>query len=105
LFALQGRFDPGEWIYDIKHDGFRALASTDDAAWCRGKSTSYPASETWQMRVEVKAGAAILDGELVVADHFGRMLRGVLTRFLASREPFSLDAIRTCSVNRTTISW
>jgi bifunctional non-homologous end joining protein LigD len=69
--------DPG-WIYEIKHDGFRALAVIEQGT-CRFVSRNkYPLSRFRALGEglvkEVKAGTAILDGELAVVDDFGRTI-------------------------------
>jgi bifunctional non-homologous end joining protein LigD len=69
-------FDDPDWIYEIKHDGFRALAVIEQGT-CRFVSrkqhqlTGYRALGEALVK-EVKARTAILDGELVVTDEVGR---------------------------------
>ena len=69
-------FDNWDWIYEIKHDGFRALAIIDEGE-CRflsrrkNKLTGHKDLRAALVK-EVNAETAILDGELVVVDHLGR---------------------------------
>src|SRR5438874_2510818 len=69
-------FDDPDWIYEIKHDGFRALAVIEQGR-CRFVSRKHQPLSGFQaiseaLVQEVKARTAILDGELVVADEHGR---------------------------------
>ena len=69
-------FDDPDWIYEIKHDGFRALAVIEQGR-CRFVSRKHQPLSGFQAISEalvqkVKARTAILDGELVVADEHGR---------------------------------
>jgi bifunctional non-homologous end joining protein LigD len=86
-------FDNWDWIYEIKHDGFRALAVIEHGQ-CRFFSrkkhrlTGYQDLRAGLVK-EVNAETAILDGELVVVDHLGRsvfadmMQRRHLARYFA----------------------
>jgi ATP-dependent DNA ligase len=66
-------FDGDEWLYEIKHDGFRALAAIEREQ-CRlfsrkkHRFTGYQDLRTAFVK-EVNAESALLDGELVVMDH------------------------------------
>lgn len=78
-------FDDWDWIYEIKHDGFRALAVIEHGH-CRffskkkRKLSGYQDLRTALLK-EVHAQAAILDGELVVVDHLGRsFFAGIMQR-------------------------
>jgi bifunctional non-homologous end joining protein LigD len=69
-------FDDPDWIYEIKHDGFRALAMIEQGT-CRFVSRKNHALAGYRelgaaVAHEVKAKTAILDGELVVTDPEGR---------------------------------
>jgi bifunctional non-homologous end joining protein LigD len=75
-------FDDPEWIYEIKHDGFRALASIERGT-CRFFSRKNHPLTGYRKLGEavahkVKAKTAILDGELVVADSEGRTVFGAM---------------------------
>jgi ATP-dependent DNA ligase len=69
-------FDDPEWIFEIKHDGFRALAMIegDTCRFVSGKNHTLAGYQELGSAVahEVKARTAILDGELGVADPEGR---------------------------------
>lgn len=77
-------FDDPEWIFEIKWDGFRAIAETrkDNIRFYsrRGNSfiTDYPtiANELHQFSFE-----AIFDGEIVAVDSLGRSDFGTLQRY------------------------
>jgi bifunctional non-homologous end joining protein LigD len=86
-------FDDWDWIYEIKHDGIRALAVIEHGQ-CRffsrkkHKLTGYQDLRMALVK-EVHAGSVILDGELAVTDHLGRtifadlMQRRKLARYFA----------------------
>src|SRR5262249_24375488 len=70
-----GPFDSSDFIYEIKHDGFRALACVQ-AAKCQLISRNVNVfhgfkelSEWIGRRLKVDA---VLDGEIVVLDEYGR---------------------------------
>jgi bifunctional non-homologous end joining protein LigD len=86
-------FDDWDWIYEIKHDGFRTLAVIEQGqrrffSRKKHKLTSYQDLRAAFVK-EVHAEAAILDGELAVTDHMGRtifadlMQRRRLARYFA----------------------
>jgi bifunctional non-homologous end joining protein LigD len=69
-------FDDWDWLYEIKHDGFRALAVIEHGQ-CRFFSRKKHRLTGYQdlraaLVKKVNAETAILDGELAVADHLGR---------------------------------
>jgi bifunctional non-homologous end joining protein LigD len=69
-------FDDPDWIYEIKHDGFRAVAVIEQGT-CRFVSRKHQPLSGFRtlgeaLVQEVKARTAILDGELVVAYPDGR---------------------------------
>ena len=86
-------FDDWDWIYEIKHVGFRALAVIEQGQ-CRflsrkkHKLTGHQDLRAALVR-EGNAETALLDGELVVIDHLGRsvfadlMQRRHLARYFA----------------------
>jgi bifunctional non-homologous end joining protein LigD len=69
-------FDDPDWLYEIKHDGFRALALIDRGhCWfvSRRKHKFHGFRELAAVLVrEVNAEVAVLDGELAVPDQTGR---------------------------------
>jgi bifunctional non-homologous end joining protein LigD len=80
---LTAPFDAADWIYEIMHDGFRALAVIEGGS-CRfffGKYrlSGFPDLQT-ALVGEVDADEAILDGELAMVDWTGRRLN---LRYLA----------------------
>jgi len=60
------------WIFELKHDGFRAYAHTGDEPEFRSRSGRSLAAAFPEI-VEALRGlsAAVLDGELVVPDYSG----------------------------------
>jgi bifunctional non-homologous end joining protein LigD len=69
-------FDHLDWIYEIKHDGFRALVVIEKGS-CRFLSRNFhPLGGFHELArailSEIKADRAILDGELAVVDETGR---------------------------------
>ena len=69
-------FDDPEWIYEIKHDGFRALAVIEQGQ-CRFFSRKKHRLTGYRdlreaLAKEVNGEVVILDEELVVTDHLGR---------------------------------
>ncbi|HEU4500530.1 MAG TPA: hypothetical protein VFR82_02675 [Nitrospira sp.] len=86
-------FDDWDWVFELKHDGFRALAGIEHGQ-CRffsrkkHKLVGYQDLRTALVK-EVHAETAILDGELGVTDHMGRtvfadlMQRRNLARYFA----------------------
>ena len=86
-------FDDWDWVFELKHDGFRALAVIEHGQ-CRFFSRKKHKLSGYQdlraaLVKEVHASAAILDGELAVTDHMGRtvfadlMQRRYLARYFA----------------------
>src|SRR4051812_24019206 len=77
-------FDDPDWIYEIKHDGFRALAVIEQGR-CRFVSRKHQQLSGFRtlgeaLVQEVKARTAILDGELAVADEHGRTIFASMTK-------------------------
>src|SRR5262245_29009074 len=69
-------FDSREWVYEIKHDGFRALAYLDKGR-CRfvsrnGNEMKRFADLAALIAKELKVKEAVLDGEIVAVDESGR---------------------------------
>src|SRR5271166_1313252 len=73
---VDGAFDGEQWLYEIKWDGYRAIAFLDGGSVrlvSRNQndlSAAYP--ELVSMSDSVKAGNAVLDGEIVALDEQGR---------------------------------
>src|ERR1051325_6404482 len=75
-------FDDPDWLYEIKHDGFRALAVIENGQclfYSRNRHRLNGFDDIGRALVaEIKADRAILDGELAVIDHDGRSLFAVM---------------------------
>jgi bifunctional non-homologous end joining protein LigD len=69
-------FDHPDWLFEIKHDGFRALAYLDDAQCSLVSRKGHEYKSFQALREElarfVKADDAILDGEIVCLSSDGR---------------------------------
>jgi bifunctional non-homologous end joining protein LigD len=67
---------PGRWIYEIKFDGFRALALKDgpDVSLLSRNEKDFSAKfpEVFDAVRELKAESAVIDGEIVALDKGGR---------------------------------
>ncbi len=79
MLAKNGRLpdsDDGDWAYEIKWDGIRALAYADHGEWCmlsrrlEDVTARYP--ELAPIAEALADHAAILDGEVVALDDEGR---------------------------------
>lgn len=75
LATLVGSKPPGEWIYEMKYDGFRAISAVVDgetAVWSRNALDlldRFPTIGTLLERIYVES--IVLDGEIVVLDESG----------------------------------
>ena len=86
-------FDDPNWIYEIKHDGFRALAAIENGRcrlFSRKKHRLTGFRDLGETLVkELRLESAILDGELVATDGMGRsvfaglMQRSKMIRYFA----------------------
>ena len=96
LSVIAAPFDDPDWIYEIKHDGFRALAVIEHGNCrfiSRNKHKLYGLRElTAALAREVNAETAILDGELAVPDHHGRTVFASMMK--RRHEARFFDAIR-----------
>jgi bifunctional non-homologous end joining protein LigD len=67
-------FDDPDWLFELKHDGFRSLAYVEDGH-CRlvsRRRNTYKSFETLRdVMARLKAQNAILDGEIVCLDSNG----------------------------------
>jgi bifunctional non-homologous end joining protein LigD len=73
----QGKpFDHDEWLFEVKHDGFRALAYIDNGPCrlirCNDVDYKRFGELALALPSEVNVKNAILDGELVVLDRVGK---------------------------------
>jgi bifunctional non-homologous end joining protein LigD len=76
LVRLPEPFDATDWLFEIKHDGFRALAYVDGHQ-CRLVSRRGHQFTAWDvLRTEISHGIrarnALLDGEIVCLDDDGK---------------------------------
>ncbi len=100
LIQQREPFDDPDWIYEIKHDGFRALAVIDQGH-CRFFSrkkhrlTGYSDLRDALVK-EINAEFVVLDGELVVTDHQGRT---VFADMMQRRKPARYFAFDLLSLN------
>src|SRR5215831_14573859 len=90
-------FDDTDWIYEIKHDGFRAFAVIERGQ-CRFISRNK--FKLYGLKVlaaalarEVNAETAILDGELGVPDHLGRTVFAAMMRRRREARYFGFDLL------------
>src|SRR5216684_383280 len=68
-------FNHQDWVFELKHDGFRALAYIDDGS-CKLISRKQIVYKSFarlaQTLAKLPVKSAILDGEIVVLDQHGR---------------------------------
>lgn len=68
-------FSHPDWIFEIKHDGYRLMASTGDDP--RLKTRSGADATKWVPEItkcmaKAKSPPAVFDGEVCILDEFGR---------------------------------
>ncbi len=76
LGRARAPFSHSDWVYEIKWDGFRALAYVEDGV-CRLVSRNGNVFKSFAALAaglpdELRAGAAVLDGEIVCLDSNGK---------------------------------
>jgi bifunctional non-homologous end joining protein LigD len=90
-------FDDPDWLYEIKHDGFRALALIDRGhCWfvSRRKHKFHGFREPAAALVrEVNAEVAVLDGELAVADQTGRTVFAAMMKHRQQARFYAFDLL------------
>jgi len=73
---VRSAFDGDDWLFEIKHDGFRVLAIRDEGSTRLLTRNGYDISGRHQHLIEALAGLSasrfVLDGELVALDDDGR---------------------------------
>jgi bifunctional non-homologous end joining protein LigD len=78
LTSVKVPIDHPNWLYELKHDGFRGILYVDrDRAWLRSrKGNEMRRFDTLsqQIRSLLRGQRAILDGEIVVLDEQGRSI-------------------------------
>ena len=63
-------FDHPEWMFELKYDGFRALAVIQNGRTQLISRNGHPFS--FDLRVPLHAGKTVLDGEIVCVDEQGK---------------------------------
>jgi bifunctional non-homologous end joining protein LigD len=90
-------FDDAEWIYEIKHDGFRALAVIENGRcrfFSKNKHRLTGFRDLGEALVKVlKVDNAILDGELAATDGLGRTVFNALMRRSQKARYFAFDLL------------
>ena len=76
LVAVPEPFDHPDWLFEVKHDGFRALAHVEGHC-CHLTSRRGHVFRKWDVLCEeiahsVRAMSAVLDGEIVCLGADGR---------------------------------
>jgi bifunctional non-homologous end joining protein LigD len=75
LSAVPEPFDHEDWIFELKHDGFRAVAyiSNSKCELISRRNNAYKSFENLRERIgtQLRAQDAILDGEIVCLDSSG----------------------------------
>ena len=93
-------FDHPDWVFELKYDGFRALAFVDGggAKLVSRRNLAHPSFEDLasQLSLEVIADDAVLDGEIVKLDKTGRP---VFLDLMRRCGPFSFVAFDLLAVN------
>jgi bifunctional non-homologous end joining protein LigD len=90
-------FDGPNWIYEIKHDGFRAFAVLEHGQCrflSRNRHTLYGFRDLAKaLTQEVKADIALLDGELAVPDAHGRTVFAALMKRRREARFYAFDLL------------
>jgi bifunctional non-homologous end joining protein LigD len=97
LRPLGKPFDDPNWIFEIKHDGFRALAVIEGGQ-CRFYSRNKHRLTGFRdlaeaIARELHVESAILDGELVAADERGRTVFAALMQRSRDIQYFAFDLL------------
>src|SRR5688572_30879505 len=90
-------FDDPDWLYEIKHDGFRALALIDRGhCWFvsrrKHKFHGFPELAAALVR-EVNAEVAVLDRELAVPDQSGRTVFAAMMKHRQQARFYAFDLL------------
>src|SRR4029453_17210300 len=100
LFRLLEPFDDPEWIFELKYDGFRALAYVNGggAKLVSRRNLIYKRFDDLasNLALEVNADDAVLDGEIVKLDESGRP---IFLDLMRRRGPFCFVAFDLLAVN------
>jgi len=95
-------FDDDEWLFEIKWDGYRAVAFLEDGKVrlvSRNQNdltAEYP--ELTDLAQNVRARTAILDGEIVALDEQGRASFSLMQQRSGFRRPGSARGTRNASI-------
>jgi len=95
--AMSQPFDDPEWLYEIKHDGFRALTVIDDGR-CRFYSKNRHRLTGFRDLAEaivrdLHVNNAILDGEIGASDELGRTVFTALMQCTKPVRYFAFDLL------------
>src|SRR5690242_11801928 len=97
LIQQPAPFNDPDWIFEIKHDGFRAFAVIERGQCrfiSRHKFKLYGLRDLAAALVrEVNAETAILDGELAVPDHLGRTVFAAMMKRRHEARYFGFDLL------------
>jgi bifunctional non-homologous end joining protein LigD len=90
-------FDDLDWLYEIKHDGFRALALIDQGhCWfVSRRKHKFPGFRELAAALvrEVNAEMAVLDGELAVPDQTGRTVFAAIMKHRQQARFYAFDLL------------
>ena len=111
LRARSQPFDDPEWLFEIKQDGFRALAVIEDGR-CRFYSenkrrlTGFRDLAEGIVR-ELHVDNAILDGELGATDELGRTVFSALMQRMKPARYFAFDLLwlNGCDLRSLPLEW
>jgi bifunctional non-homologous end joining protein LigD len=97
LVSQKQPFDDPDWLYEIKHDGFRALAVIENGRcrfFSRNKHRLTGFRDLAEAIVrELNVESAILDGELVATDGMGRTVFAALMQRSRTVRYFGFDLV------------
>jgi hypothetical protein len=110
LLRLPEPFDHPDWLFEVKHDGFRALAHID-GHHCALVSRNGHTFKHWPQLCEelahaVKPHDAVIDGEIVCLDEgvaTSRACCSVANVRTSTRSICSQSTARTCASGRSRI--
>ena len=90
-------FDDPDWIFEIKHDGLRALALIErgDCWFVSRKNHKFYGLQRLAAALvrEVPVEMAVLDGELAVSDETGRTVFAAVTKYRERAQYYAFDLL------------
>jgi hypothetical protein len=92
LASLKEPFGHADWIFELKHDGYRAGAYID-SGHCRLGSRRGAAYKSFPQLCDAIPGQAVLDGEIVHLDGDGKPQFYDLMRRLAPKHFYAFDLL------------